>query len=1277
MFEVDPKQFVGFNGEDLVQLLRRLIHAEAVKAGVPLKGASVPLQITVADGGEDARVEWDDGNDRTDYFPSRFSVFQCKLKDSGDSKWKAEVWTKKSQNKKAKVVNEAVQRTLDHGGAYIGVTATPLVGDKLAERTRAIKLGIREAGGDPSKLSTVELYDGNKLAAWASQHPPVALWLKQRTADMSLASFSSLEHWGRRLDIADPPFVASARRRFSIRSEPSDDGLDFERFVGRLVDHLAEPGHAVRVTGASGLGKSRAVYEALSAAITTGTAGAVTAFATVFCDYREVSSRLPDVINSLIKQAAHTLLVIDECPFEEAKQYNNLAAGDGSRLRVLTLGTDSRRLDTPNCLTIEPRPADEETIRGIIASYLGKTAKEADIGYISAFCDGFPRIAVLAGRSYKGDSTAVLRSADDVAERILAGARLTDREQVRALATLSLFGELRPERPTEPFDAAAQSLGAMAPELLYEHLMTAKAEGLVGQYGGALVAQPRPIANYLALKRLEQIRTKTYAKFLEAADPAVQRSMLNRWRYLARSESLRDYAQARLNGGFGTVLDATFTHEGGQFVDASVHVAPATTGGLLSFALQQTSIEDLAGRLDQANGALDALERLVFGRDAFPDAARGLFRLAAADLGARPVGGRPTELLQRLYHRVLSGTEAEPATRFSVLDEIIVQDDPRLQRACLRALSGALNVRDFIREGGFESLGDQPPKTDWTPQTVEEAVGFHREGLIRLRARWDAWPVHRSEIEAILVERLRELLNAQLFELLAAFVDAVVAANGQWLDAAKAIGDWLYFDRGDPKGAFALRVRELYDRTLPNGTLERLLLYCSYWPADIRDPDARYSDDASARDYDFSNRASANLAPQVAADPKLLEAALEAMASRTMNSPYGFVAALAPNLAEPTKSLAKALEVLDASNHKEGSGFVRALLGALENAFPEQAQDLFAQAQASTTFTANPIQVFFAMARNDERVRQVAAAVREHNVWPMDTVALSYGRALEKVSTAALSDLVDALLERPDDRGPWAAVELLSTLKFGAENVTDDEAMVIRGAVLAAASPTSNPQGHMSGFALKTLVELLGKFDFIDAEFAEAFATGVVTLCERMDANAFYAVNEAYQTAIKIILGVEPEPAWRVLTDFYLVATRLERDRLAKIIARQQGFEEWSRWDAGPMFAAPEPMALAWAVEDPARRIAFLVSYYPLLNNDPADLRWNEHLQRLADQFGALPEFKTALRARLFSGTFVGAGDLEFEVLRAPLESWHDHPVLAPWAKEQLSVIRRITDHQA
>ncbi|WP_085551996.1 hypothetical protein [Azospirillum agricola] len=215
---------------------------------MPLRNVAVPLQITIADGGQDASVRWENGEASTPYFPGRDIVFQCKATDQGDAQWKKEVWTKGTQNGKvkSKALNPAVTEVIARGGSYIGVTATPLVGTKAEERATAIRAGITAAGGDPTRLVSVQVYDGNMLSAWINDHPAVALWVRERKAGIPLSVFATLDRWGQRVDVATPPYVHSPERQFSLGSG-RHDLLAVDQLAVRILDHLAEPGACIRV----------------------------------------------------------------------------------------------------------------------------------------------------------------------------------------------------------------------------------------------------------------------------------------------------------------------------------------------------------------------------------------------------------------------------------------------------------------------------------------------------------------------------------------------------------------------------------------------------------------------------------------------------------------------------------------------------------------------------------------------------------------------------------------------------------------------------------------------------------------------------------------------------------------------------------------------------------------------------------------------------------------------------------------------------------------------
>ena len=59
--EISSEQIQRLDEHLLVELLRRLVKAEMLKNGIPLRDMNVPTQIHIPDGGEDGRVSWSGG----------------------------------------------------------------------------------------------------------------------------------------------------------------------------------------------------------------------------------------------------------------------------------------------------------------------------------------------------------------------------------------------------------------------------------------------------------------------------------------------------------------------------------------------------------------------------------------------------------------------------------------------------------------------------------------------------------------------------------------------------------------------------------------------------------------------------------------------------------------------------------------------------------------------------------------------------------------------------------------------------------------------------------------------------------------------------------------------------------------------------------------------------------------------------------------------------------------------------------------------------------------
>ena len=1266
MFVVAPDDIKDFDGLKLVELLRVLLHAEARKSGVPLRSVDAPLQITVADGGQDASVQWQTGAPSTDYFPTRDVVFQCKASDGGDAKWKAEVWTKKSQptTAKAKVLNDAIKGALDRGGCYIGITATALVGNKAKARADAIKAGIKQAGGDPTKLACVEVYDGNKLAAWASDHPAVAVWVKEQTTGKAYPGLATIDQWGKRAGIASPPFVESEDREFSIGPRPADV-LKYSQLAARIVEHLADDRACVRIWGASGIGKTRALYEALRSS--AGMIRDLAAANYIFCDFLDGRTDIRAVANSIVKTEKAAVLIVDNCPLEEARSLNDLARGEDSRLRVVTVGADGRN-EIPGCLMIRPLPVDARTIEKILSAAMTGADRDA-IEYIAKFCDGFPRIAVRVTESV-ASWRGVLKSADDVAENILAAAKL-ESETVRALECLSLFDHLEPDNTADAFDRAAETLAHTSGGLMFEHLVIAGEQHLVGRQGGRMVTQPRPIADYLGARRLSYLRTSTVVDFLREAPQSQRSAMLSRWQYLGRSPALVDVARSLLRGRLSASSEL-LGEEGAPYLVPLVHVAPDETATALAIAVNYTPLDDLAD-IAVSQELLDALRLLALRGPTFRPAARIVLKLAAV---AERDGSPPiVDLLRSLFQVALAGTEATDRERQLVLMDILdEEEDERIARAGVEALAAMLRTHVY-RSGDIEQIGSEEFRNEWRPEDGVAISKYFGWALGRLNDVWRNVPSVRSEIEELVAHELRGLLGFEILSEIEAFVRDVVQANGHYFEATKSIGDWLYFDRPEDASNYASAIRDLYDLTLPADPVDQVLLYSRFWAADIHDPDERYSEVKDNLDFEYSARKVRSLAPLIAADAVKLSRAVGIMSSQETNTPFAFAEALVDHVADPLELFRQAVDTLDASDSRKGTSFVRALLTSIDRKLADN-EDLLSKlmvmAQDSASLSETIMDIYDALRVTDERLKTVTAHVRDGSISPRRVVTISYGRGLDKIAPSALAPLIDALLDRPEAEGPWAALEILSMYTHEMKVISSEVVALVKKAILAPAMAEGvDGNSGRSDYVHERMLRMLADEGEIDESFARAFGVQIEMAC-REGRGKYGREVDALRAALATVTKQQPSEIWAVLASFYETATRAEREQLNSITSATKRFAfDVSRIGAGPLFETPKAQLLAWVQPDPEDRLSFLLSFYPILAGQDEDWTWHPALQELADLYGAQKAFRAALRARIFPSSWGGSLRPHLTSFKAPLLAWESETDLGRFASSVLDQIEK------
>lgn len=815
----------------------------------------------------------------------------------------------------------------------------------------------------------------------------------------------------------------------------------------------------------------------------------------------------------------------------------------------------------------------------------------------------------------------------------------------------------------------AETLAHIGGGLMFENLVVAAEQHLVGRQGGQMTAQPRPIADYLAARRLSYLRHTTIVNFLLDADPGHRRAMLARWQFLGRSPTLVTVVKLMLRGSFSEPSDL-LGHDAAPFLVPFAHVDPEQVATALSFAVIRTPLDELAA-IPVPQELIDALRLLALRSATFRPASRIVIRLAAvADReGSPPI----VELLRSLFQVALAGTEANDRDRQLALMEILDEDeDPRIARAGVEALAAMLRTH-VSRSGDLEQIGSEGFRTEWGPADGIAISNYFAWALSRLHELWNKVDTIRAEIEHLVAHEIRGLLGFEILAAIEAFVSDVVDANGHYFEATKAIGDWLYFDRPDAPTIYASGVRALYKLTLPSDPVDQALLYSRFWAADIHDPDQRYAEMKENLDFEYSTRRVRALAPEIAADPDMLSRAVDMMSREESNTPFPLAEALVEHAKDPLALFKQAVDALDASGSRNGIGFVRAVLTATDRKLlgdADQLSELVRLAEQSATLATSSMDIFDALRVTDERLAAVTALVRDETIEPRRVVSISYGRGLEGIEPASFAPLIAALVERPGAEGPWAALEILSMYTHDMKEISSEVVALVKLAILAPAL-ADGADGHsgMSEYVHERMLRMLANQGEIDESFARDFAAQIEAAC-RAGPGGYGGRLDAVRAALTTVVEHQAAEIWAVLAGFYVTATRAERERLNSITSAVKPFAfDVSRTGAGAIFASPKELMLSWVDADPDNRLGFLLSFYPILEFQDGQWSWHPALQELANLYGGQRQFRASLRARIFPSSWGGSLREHLSSFKDPLTAWTIDPILGDWASTTLQKV--------
>jgi hypothetical protein len=405
---------------------------------------------------------------------------------------------------------------------------------------------------------------------------------------------------------------------------------------------------------------------------------------------------------------------------------------EGSKLSLLTMDYTPERV-TSDCLyvTLDPdslAPLIPEILKGIPSL---RTLREPQIAHLAHFAQGFPQIACLLAESKEPFSYDLLNRSQ-LADRLLWGRATPDeksRTLVRALCLFLHVGVSGKVAAQKQF-VCQWLCDGMSDREFSERCQPFRERHIIQDVGDYIMLGPAPLAIALAADWWQHSSARELQRLLpEIENVGLMEGFCRQLRHLNFSEKVVQVTQ-ELCGNTGPFAQAEvlFSESGSRIFRALVELNPTAALHALDHAFDKKSQEELKADSSSRRNLVWALEKLCWGSNEFPAAARLLLRLAAAE--NEHCSNNATGQFIQLFQLYLSGTQQPALRRLNIVETGLTGGDPAIRSVCIQALCVALrpHAGHYSRMGGVERKGLNLPEEDWRPTT-------HRDiGEYQLRA---------------------------------------------------------------------------------------------------------------------------------------------------------------------------------------------------------------------------------------------------------------------------------------------------------------------------------------------------------------------------------------------------------------------------------------------------------------------------------------------------------------------------------------------------------------
>jgi hypothetical protein len=711
LIEITSADIQQLGDTDLRTLIGLLCEADFRLSGISTRGITWGGSQDAGDGGLDVVVRSEVPPPSTSYIPRSITGFQVKKPDMSPSNITREM-------RPNNVLRESIKTLIKNEGAYIIVSSnTSATNTMLKNRTQAMRDAISTEKGNKNLF--LDFYDQNRIASWVRTHSSLILWVRNKIGRF-ITGWYPYDNWANPSGGIGEEYLFDNELRLHDGIRNNHEDVSVKNGINRLRLLLSVPGKSLRLTGLSGVGKTRLAQAIFDERVGEKSLNPAQVF---YTDISYSPNPEPRVFaEQLVASNDRAILIIDNCPPDLHRQLTKICTGLNSTVSLLTIEYDVRD-DIPDETTVfRLEPASEEVIRKLINKRF-QHISHIDAQTIANFSGGNARLAIaLANTVQQGETLSEFHD-ENLFERLFRQRQDASENLLRSAEVCSLvysFEGTDTNSEKSELKLLASIIGRSGPEL-YHDVNTLKKRDLVQSRDVWRAVLPHAIANRLASRALESIPKDILVDtFLRDSSERLIQSFSRRLSYLHDCKPAIEIVEEWLEpDGWLGKANCDFNSFG---MAVFLNIGPVSPEKVLE-AIERAANGENGQKFTSRDNVhfhefANLLRRLAYDPDLFDRSVNILCRYALSEKQEENHHS-VRNILRSLFNIYLSGTHATIEARYKIIVAFSNSDKQEEQELGLSLLNTTLNTSHFSSSYDFR-FGARSRDYGYHPKTQKE-----------------------------------------------------------------------------------------------------------------------------------------------------------------------------------------------------------------------------------------------------------------------------------------------------------------------------------------------------------------------------------------------------------------------------------------------------------------------------------------------------------------------------------------------------------------------------